>query len=152
MKIKWKLPAEMTINHYKNMKTNYYRISLVVLLFLAIQSCTKGPGDGGRASIKGTVFARNYSNSFVVTDSGLIGGQKVYIKYGDEPGISDDTDTDQNGEFYFNFLREGKYTLIVYSKQLVNNTLDSAVVTQVEITSRNQALVVPQINISLLKN
>ena len=142
----------MMINQYKNMKTNYYRISLVALLLLALHACTKGPGEGGRASIKGTIFARNYSNSFAVIDSGLIGGQKVYIKYGDEPGISDDTDTDQNGEFYFNFLREGKYTLIVYSKQLINNTLDSAVVKQVEITSRNQQLVVPQIDINLLKN
>lgn len=134
------------------MKTLKNKLLLLFIGVAFMSACTKGPGEGGRASIKGTVFARNYSNAFNITDSGLIGGQKVYIKYGDEPGISDDTDTDQNGEFYFNFLREGKYTLIVYSKVLVNNTLDSAIVTKVDITSKNQQVVVPQININLLKN
>ena len=134
------------------MKRITKQIYLLLLSLAFLNACTKGPGEGGRASIKGTVFARNYSNSFGLIDSGLIGGQKVYIKYGDEPGISDNTDTDHNGEFYFNYLREGKYTIIVYSKILVNNTLDSAIVNQVEITSRNEEVVMPQIDINLLKN
>lgn len=124
----------------------------ILLIGTLIQSCSKGPGEGGRASIKGTVFARNYSNSFNITDSGLLGGQKIYIIYGDEPGISDNTDTDPNGEYYFNFLREGKYTIIVYGKVLTNNALDTAIVRHVEITSRKQQLIVPQIDINLFKN
>jgi len=128
--------------------------SVFILLFIIIgfAACKKGSGEGGRASIRGKVFARNYSNSFVKNDSGFIGGIKVYIKYGDQPGIGDNTDTDQDGEFYFNYLREGKYTLIVYSKQLVNNVLDSAVVKEVEITSRKEELIVPQIDINTFKN
>jgi len=131
------------------------QLKIVITIFIIsaiLFSCTKGPGAGGRASIKGTVFARNYNNSFLITDSGFLGGQKVYIKYGDEPGISDNTDTDPNGEFYFNYLREGKYTLIVYSKQLTNNVLDSAIIKTVEITSKKQALTVPQMNINTFKN
>lgn len=127
-------------------------ILATLIISTLIFSCTKGPGAGGRASIKGTIFATNYNNSYLKTDSGLIGGQKVYIKYGDEPGISDNTDTDPNGVFYFNFLREGKYTLIVYSKQLTNNVLDSAIIKTVEITSKKQELVVPQMDINTFKN
>ena len=132
----------------KQIKTIIAFLMLSAILF----SCTKGPGEGGRASIKGTIFARNYSNTYIKTDSGFIGGQIVYIKYGDEPGIGDNTDTDPNGEFYFNYLREGKYSIIVYSKQLVNNTLDSAVVNTVEITSRKQQLNLPTITINTFKN
>jgi hypothetical protein len=127
-------------------------IFIALLIIIGFAACKKGAGEGGRASIRGKVFARNYSNSFVQNDSGFIGGIKVYIKYGDQPGIGDNADTDQDGEFYFNYLREGKYTLIVYSKQLVNNALDSAVVKVVEITSRKEELIMPQININTFKN
>jgi hypothetical protein len=131
------------------------KIKIVIAIFIVstiLFSCTKGPGEGGRASIKGSIFARNYSNTYIKTDSGFLGGQNVYIKYGDEPGIGDNVDTDQDGEFYFNYLREGKYTIIVYSKQLINNTLDSAVVNIVEITSRKQQLNMPTITINTFKN
>lgn len=127
-------------------------IAAILIVSVILFSCTKGPGEGGRASIKGSVFARNYSNTYIKTDSGFIGGQNVYIKYGDEPGISDNTDTDPNGEFYFNYLREGKYTIIVYSKQLTNNVLDSAIIQTVEITSKKQALIIPQMDINTFKN
>lgn len=127
-------------------------IAAILIVSVILFSCTKGPGAGGRASIKGSVFARNYSNTYIKTDSGFIGGQNVYIKYGDEPGISDNTDTDPNGEFYFNYLREGKYTIIVYSKQLTNNVLDSAIIKTVEITSKKQALIIPQMDINTFKN
>jgi hypothetical protein len=131
------------------------QLKIVITIFIVstiLFSCTKGPGEGGRASIKGSVFARNYSNTYIKTDSGMLGGQKVFLKYGDEPGIGDNVDTDQDGVFYFNYLREGKYTIIVYSKQLINNTLDSAVVNTVEITSRKQQLNLPTITINTFKN
>lgn len=152
MKTEWKFLALM-INLYNtiHMKT-LYPILLISAFIVVLASCTKGPGAGGRASIQGKIFARNYSNSYLLTDSGYIGGQKIYIKYGDEPGVSDDVDTDQNGEFIFEYLREGNYTLIVYSKQLVNNTLDSAVVRTVTISSRKQSLDIGRIDIITLKN
>ena len=131
------------------------QLKIVITIFIVsaiLFSCTKGPGEGGRASIKGSIFARNYSNTYIKTDSGMLGGQKVFLKYGDEPGIGDNVDTDQDGVFYFNYLREGKYTIIVYSKQLINNTLDSAVVNTVEITSRKQQLNLPTITINTFKN
>jgi hypothetical protein len=115
-------------------------------------SCKKGPGDGGRASITGTVFATNYSNAFQPIDSGLIGGQKVYIQYGDEVGASDNVDTDYKGRYTFPYLRKGRYTVFVYSKKLQNNTIDTPIVRMVNITGRTEDLNLPRIDIKTLKN
>lgn len=119
---------------------------------MILAACTKGPGTGGRASLKGKVFARNYSNSFVLIDSGYIGGVNVYIKYGDQPGVGDNVDTDNEGVYLFPYLRPGDYTIYAFSKTLTNNTLDSAVVKKVTIRERKEEIEVPQIDIITLKN
>jgi hypothetical protein len=87
-----------------------------------------------------------------LNDSGYIGGEKVYIKYGDEPGVGDDVDTDNTGTFYFPYLRKGKYTVYVYSKRLIPNAIDSAVVQTVTISDRTEEVELPQFNINTLKN
>jgi hypothetical protein len=119
---------------------------------VAFSSCTKGPGTGGRASIKGKIYARNYNNSYAVIDSGFIGGQKVFIKYGDEMGVGNDVDTDNTGTFVFPYLRKGNYTVYVFSKKLLNNTLDSAIVKTVTISERKQVLDLGQMDINTFKN
>lgn len=134
------------------MNTFLKLLKVTSISLLIFNSCTKGPGEGGRATIQGKVFATNYSNSFIKNDSGYIGGQKVYIQYGDEVGVSDNVDTDNDGKYAFRFLREGKYKVFVYSKKLTNNALDTSVVRNVEITSRKQVLEVSQININTFKN
>lgn len=131
---------------------NKIKQALGFFLLCAVLSCTKGPGQGGRASITGKIFATNYNNSYLPVDSGFIGGQKVMIKYGDEDGIADNTDTDQFGVFKFDFLREGEYSIVVYSKRLANNVLDSAVVTKVTIDSRKQDAQTGIIRINTFKN
>lgn len=132
------------------MQKHVFILSLCFVMILA--ACTKGPGTGGRASLKGKVFARNYSNSFVLIDSGYIGGVNVYIKYGDQPGVGDNVDTDNEGVYLFPYLRPGDYTIYAFSKTLTNNTLDSAVVKKVTIRERKEEIEVPQIDIITLKN
>lgn len=127
-------------------------VCISLILFLTILSCKKGPGVGGRATITGTVYARNYSNSFLLVDSGFLGAQKVYIKYGDDNGVSDDVETDNTGTYRFDFLRPGKYTVYVYSKQLANNKLDVAITKTVEIANKKESVSVPQMDIITFKN
>ncbi len=132
------------------MKQSVIILSLFfICLFVA---CTKGPGSGGRASIKGKVYARNYNNSYLVIDSGLIGGIKVFIKYGDEVGVGDNVETDNTGTFVFPYLRKGDYTLYVYSKRLANNTLDSAIVKSITISDKKGDVDAGQIDINTFKN
>ena len=127
-------------------------VALILVAVALWSGCSKGPGEGGRASIKGKLFAVNYNNSYVAIDSGYVGAINTYIKYGDMEGIADNTDTDPNGIFKFNYLRPGKYSIIVYSKKLVNNVLDSAIIKTVEIESRNQELDLGTIRINTFKN
>ncbi len=133
------------------MKIRFYLLG-IFSVFILMVACKKGPGIGGRATISGKVYARNFSSSFVQNDSGYIGGQKVYIKYGDAPGVGDDVETDLNGTYTFYYLREGKYTIYVYSKQLINNHLDVSVSQTVEITKKKEEKVLPDFDIVTFKN
>jgi len=135
---------------FKTMKQSAVILSLFFIsLFVA---CKKGPGVGGRASIKGTVYARNYNNSYIAVDSGLIGAIKVYIKYGDNPGVGDNVETDNTGTYIFPYLRKGNYTVYVFSKILQNNTIDTTIVKEVIIKDTKEEVVLPQFDINTFKN
>lgn len=115
-------------------------------------ACKKGPGEGGRASITGKVFTVNYDSQMIVKkDSGYLGGQKVYIIYGDETAVGESQDTNNEGAYEFVYLRKGKYKVYVYSK-VANGLLDSAVVQEGEITEKKQELILPDFRIKTNKN
>lgn len=138
------------------MKKEYLlRISIftvTLLLIFNVYSCKKGAGEGGRASIKGKVFTTNYNSSFsLAQDSGYLGGQKVYIIYGDEIAVGDNQDTNNEGEFEFRYLRKGNYKVYVYTK-VNSNHLDSAIVKVAEITGNKQTVEVPEFRIKTSKN
>jgi hypothetical protein len=87
-----------------------------------------------------------------LNDSGYLGGQKVFINYGDQLGVGDDVDTDHEGNFLFPYLRPGDYTIYVYTKKLTNNTLDSSIVQKVSIDTRKQEVNLPDFEIITFKN
>lgn len=129
----------------------YFIISFF-LPVLFLYACKKGPGEGGRASIKGKIYSVNYnSNMTVPQDSGYLGGQKVYIIYGDETAVGKSQDSNNEGAYEFTYLRNGKYKIYVYSKTAPNQ-LDSAVVLSAEITDRKQILELPDLKIKTNKN
>ena len=126
--------------------------SFITLISLFIFSCKKGPGEGGRAVIKGKVYTVNYNTQMTFPlDSGYLGGQKVYIMYGDEIAVGKNQDTNNEGAYEFSYLRKGKYKVYVYSK-IGNGQLDSAVVQSVEITDRKQVLELTDLKIKTNKN
>lgn len=127
-------------------------LSLALIILVSIYSCKKGPGDGGRASIKGKVFSVNYNSTFTVPqDSGYLGAQKVYLIFGDDIIVGDDQDSNNEGAFEFKYLRKGNYKVYVYTKTLANH-LDSAVVQNVEISDRKQIIELPDFRIKTSKN
>ena len=120
------------------------------LSVLILAGCNNGPGEGGTSTIKGHVTMREYNAVFTVL-RGEHDAQKedVYLIYGDEEIYSDDFETDYQGNYEFKYLREGKYTIFVYSK---DSTLNyditderKAVFREVEITGKNQVIEVPDI-------
>jgi hypothetical protein len=78
-------------------------------------SCEKEEGKGGQATITGKVYAYDVDNG-IKTDSGYIAGVRVYISYGDNTGVDDNTRTDGSGIYTFNWLQKGTYKVWVVSE------------------------------------
>ncbi len=93
---------------------------LILILTLAsflIFSCSKEEGVGGRSSIKGKVYAKNYNSSFTqILSEYYAPEENVYIIYGDNQNYDDKIKTGPDGTFEFKQLRKGNYTVYVYSK------------------------------------
>ena len=116
---------------------------LILSIFLIFNSCKKEPGQGGNASITGSVFVKDYDKKTLTIAYGSHVGvdYDVYIVYGDGPGYSDKTKTDINGEYSFKYLRKGKYTVYIYTLEkgtpvAQNYNVLVAVTTEVDITNK----------------
>ncbi len=109
-------------------------------MFIIITSCSKEPGSGGRASIKGYVHTTKYNSSFTIQQGQYDGADEwVYIIYGDDISYGDRIRSGPDGKFEFKYLRKGNYTIYVYSD---DNTLQGqhAVSKTVEIKKATESL------------
>ena len=136
----------------KNRIKYFFFITMLAIGLIFVNSCKKGPGEGGRASIKGKVFTTNYNSSFTIpSDSGYIGGENVYIIYGDETMVGDNQDTNNEGAYEFKYLRKGRYKVYVFTKTAVNH-IDTAIVQEIEIFDKKQVVELPDFRIRTTKN
>jgi hypothetical protein len=121
---------------------------------IAIASCTKGPGPGGRAKIKGKLFGTNLDKTLSIPrDSAFIGNEKIFIAYGDVASVGDDVTTSWDGSFEFDYLRQGTYKIWTYSKRLYGiNKIDSAVTQTVTISGKSEEKDLGTIKIYVNKN
>lgn len=117
--------------------------SFILLLFLTVSSCRKGPGVGGQATIGGQVYEYNYNSDFTkILDSYFKGEQDVYIVYGDDKVYTDRFRTHHDGTFEFSYLLPGEYTVFTYSEDKTNSTTAPILVQQkVEISNRNEQVI-----------
>ena len=113
----------------------------VLTCLLLMLSCSKQEGLGGQASASGRLLEHLFAGSL---DQGTVGAQAkdVYIIYGTDEGIADDeVETGYNGNFSFDYLRLGSYTIYAYSDcWACPFGTDSVVKMEFEITSRKQEL------------
>lgn len=96
------------------MKASHWAITATALLATA---CTKEPGVGGKAEIRGRVFITEYDNNTNQPNGNtyFAPDYRVYITYGDNDFYDDNVDTDPNGLFVYSWMRKGKYTVFTYS-------------------------------------
>lgn len=93
----------------------------LILLLVAITSCCffscNKAGEGGRATIEGTIYAINHpdDNYTLETDTMPAVKTDVFIIYGDDNYFGDDVETDQNGHYRFKYLKPGTYTILAYT-------------------------------------
>ena len=118
-------------------------ISVVLLVLLSIQGCSKAPGLGGKASIKGKITGRFYSDTQLTMLTGLsaLGDENVYLIYGnDHTFYDDDISTSYDGSFEFNYLRPGKYIVFMYENCYPCAALQQEKLFEVEITEKKQVV------------
>ena len=97
-------------------KIFYVLIAIVSGLFWG---CQKEAGEGGLCSIKGKVKREvRVVISNPSTNTGVVPApdEDIYIVYGDHLSPDDKVVTNYDGEFEFSSLKEGVYTVYVYSK------------------------------------
>lgn len=82
--------------------------------------CSKDPGEGGKAEIRGRVMEQRYNSIGQASgDPYPVAEQNVYIIYGDasEGQFPDENvDTAPDGTFRFKWLRKGSYTIYTMSE------------------------------------
>ena len=94
------------------------RVALFLSMVLFMTSCDKDPGEGGTSAINGEVYkiftfqnpnTGNWDTSYYQLDA----GKDVFIIYSDNQSeIYDDKfETDYNGRYHFEYLRNGNYTI-----------------------------------------
>lgn len=117
--------------------------SVLSVLLLTFSGCSKAPGLGGKASIKGKLTGRFYSDKQLTLFTGLseLADENVYIIYGnDHTFYDDDISTSYDGSFEFKYLRPGKYIVFMYENCYPCASLQQEKLFEVDITSKDQVI------------
>jgi len=121
----------------------YSWLLTLVLVQLLILGCSKAPGIGGRAQIKGKVIGKFYSDQELTSFTGLspLGDERVYLIYGNEKTqYDDDVRTSYDGSFEFNYLRPGKYVVFMYENCYPCASLQKEKLFEVEIGGKDEVV------------
>ena len=123
-------------------------LSLLASLWL-LTACEKQEGFGGNASIRGNVYTRDYNTTFTL----LLGefpavDEYVYLVFDDDISYADRICTNPAGEFEFQYLYPGKYSVYAYSNDSTFlSPTKIAITKEVDITENKQIVDVGQITI-----
>lgn len=97
------------------MKTIYFLLLLGGISVFS--SCEKFEGEGGAATIKGSVLGKKYNSIGVLITEYPMQKHDVFIIYGENSTYFDDKiETSYDGTFEFRHLQPGTYTIFTYSK------------------------------------
>ena len=96
----------------------YGKIILAVMFMcFALSSCNNKEGEGGTGTVQGYVkLVHHPDDNYQLEADTLDAAQTdVFIVYGDEEFYGDDTETNPDGLYQFNYLTPGDYTVFAYS-------------------------------------
>tara|TARA_B110000914_G_scaffold71430_1_gene62498 strand:- start:4652 stop:5062 length:411 start_codon:yes stop_codon:yes gene_type:complete len=122
------------------------RVFIFLVITLFFSSCEKEPGEGGTSSIIGSVYkistyfnvlTQEVDTVFYQLDS----GEDVYVIYSDNESdfYNDKIETNWNGQYRFDYLRKGDYTIFVYadSTDILNISYDYPVFQHISVEANN---------------
>lgn len=92
-------------------------ILALVMAGLALASCNNKEGEGGTGTVQGYVKLVHHPDDNYQLEADTLNAAKVdvFIVYGDEEFYGDDTETNPDGLYQFNYLTPGDYTVFAYS-------------------------------------
>ena len=95
----------------------FSKMILLAITCLIAGSCKKPAGPGGKATITGKVYAKNFdSYGFSVLSEYYIPGESVYICYGTDNTVRNNVKTSTDGSFKFLYLNKGHYKVFAVSR------------------------------------
>ncbi len=120
-------------------------VLIIALLFSMFASCKKPAGPGGRAKIKGRLYAKNFdSYNIGIISEYYIAGENVYICYGTNTTVGNSVKTSSDGSFEFLYLNKGHYKVFAVSRDtsihIKNSKKTIPVEFEVEIRSTNETV------------
>ncbi|MCL2328565.1 MAG: hypothetical protein FWC39_08650 [Bacteroidetes bacterium] len=98
------------------------KTGIFLLISLCFAACSKEEGKGGLASINGVVMVQNvnYHSKQLFGSLQPAQDERVYILYGSNTAIGNDTRTSFDGSFEFPFLVQGNYSVFALSDDTLN--------------------------------
>lgn len=125
------------------------QILFFLVLAIVVVGCKKTEGDGGSANIKGKVYVVDFKDDLALKpDTMLASEEDIYIVYGSNEIINDKSTTNDKGEYGFEYLRPGNYSIIAYSKLPEMKGADTSIVKTVKISDKKATVTVDDIYIN----
>lgn len=137
-----------------NVITNNKLTLVTAVVFLLITACKKPAGPGGKSSIKGKIYVKDFNTSALGPPiSEYYGaGETVYICYGNNTTVGNTVKTSTDGSFEFLYLRKGHYKIFALSRDTSIHVSGSnktfPVEVSIDIKSTKETVTVPDITIN----
>lgn len=125
----------------------YGKVFLAIMMMcFALSSCNNKEGEGGTGTIRGHVKLVHHPDDDYQLNVDTLYAAKtdVFIIYGDDEFYGDDTETNPDGLYQFEYLTPGRYTVFAYSTLA---TGEKVAVAQSVNLERGQVAEVPTIYI-----
>lgn len=127
-------------------------LGTLAAVFITVSACKKVEGEGGSSSISGVVHAMKYDGAGNLLTEYDAPEEDVYIIYGGTPDkaevnymYNDDVKTSYGGNFRFDYLEQGSYSIFVYEKCTNCPSGKSIILEDVEITEKKQEILLDTI-------
>ncbi len=123
---------------------------MAILLFAF--SCKKVAGPGGTSTIKGTIYVDTFflkKDGSVISTNVLLGNLNVYLCYGDDQISSTNTSTSYNGQYKFDYLTKGNYSVYVIGDEYYSNIKQAHKIATVTISANKQVVTASDLHINV---
>ena len=126
------------------MKRNLNIFLVTLLSCLVLAACNNKEGEGGTGTVQGYVKLVHHPDDDYQLSADTFNAAKadVFIVYGDEAFYGDDTETNPDGLYQFEYLTPGNYTVFAYSTLA---TGEKVAVSESVTLQRGQVATVPTI-------